>query len=223
VGVTTYCAYPTEAAGREKVGDIVVSYEKVLALSPDAVFSSNRLAGRTNEALIGMGFHVVAVDAESFEEIAREIRRLGDLTGHAGKAEEVAADMMRLVGAVEERVAGKGAPTVFFESATDPIWTAGPDSYPGDLIRRAGGRNILHDLGRPWGTVSWEIVLQRDPEIILIAHTQTENLESRAGWSSLRAVRNGRVHRVPKEEFIYPTPRLVAGLERAASLFHAQD
>ena len=35
VGVTTYCDYPPEATKKEKVGDIRVNYEKVLALRPE--------------------------------------------------------------------------------------------------------------------------------------------------------------------------------------------
>lgn len=221
-GVTTYCAWPPEAERKEKIGDIVVNYEKVLALEPDAVFSS-RLAHPSNLALERMGVRVVRVDAESFEEIADQLRRLGRLTGHAERGEEAARRLRERVRAVEGRVQGKPRPSVFFESSFDPLWTAGPASYAGDAIRRAGGRNVMDDLPRPWAPVSWEVVLARDPDVILIAHGQTADLESRAGWSKLKAVKTGRVHRVPKESFIYPTPRLADGLELCARLFHEKD
>ena len=78
----------------------------------------------------------------------------------------------------------------------------------------------MNDIDRPWAQVSWEVILKRDPDVILIAHEMKDRLKSRAGWSDLKAVKTGRVALVPKEEFVLPTPRLVKGLERAAKLFH---
>ncbi len=220
VGVTNYCIYPPEAKEKEKIGDLVVNYEKIIALNPDVVMSSDRLVRKTNEELTKMGLTVVKTEANSFEEIAEQLRQLGRLTGHESKGEEVARKMMERVRAVEEQVKGKPQPTVFFETTFDPILTAGEDTYTGDAIRRAGGKNIMNDIDRPWAQVSWEVILKRDPDVILIAHEMKDRLKSRAGWSDLKAVKTGRVALVPKEEFVLPTPRLVKGLERAAKLFH---
>jgi iron complex transport system substrate-binding protein len=91
----------------------------------------------------------------------------------------------------------------------------------GDAIRRAGGRNVFeggwHDL------VDWETVMARDPEVILIVHDRKTGYESRAGWHNLRAVKNKRVYFVPKEHFMYPTPRLADGLEEAARIFREKN
>ena len=75
-------------------------------------------------------------------------------------------------------------------------------------------------MREPWGTVAWEVVVAKDPDVILIAHARPAEAERRAGWGGLKAVRTGRVYVVPKEEFVYPTARLALGLERAAKLFH---
>ena len=223
VGVTTYCDYPEEVRTREKVGNIVISFEKVLALEPDVVMSSKSLARNSTEELKRRGFRVITVDPESFEEIAEQLRRLGQLTGHRERGEAEAAKLMQRVRKVEERVKGRERPTVYFESVLDPISTVGPDSYAGDAIRRAGGRNIMHDLGRPWARVSWEVVLARDPDVILIAHDRRDEVERRPGWSELKAVPAGRVHSVPRDIFVRATPRLADALELAAKLLHETD
>ncbi len=220
VGVTTYCEHPPEAKAKEKVGDIVVNVEKVLALRPECVMSVERMTRETNRALEKRGIRVVEIYGESFEEIAAQLRRLGRLTGHPERGEEAARAIEARVRAVEERVKGKPAPSFFFESSFDPLWSVSPRGYAGDAIRRAGGRNVMDDLPGAWGMVSWEVVLKRDPDVIFIAHGQTKDLASRAGWANLKAVRAGRVHVVPKEAFIYPTPRLADGLELAARLLH---
>ncbi|MHC4606614.1 MAG: ABC transporter substrate-binding protein [Planctomycetota bacterium] len=223
VGVTRHCKYPPAAKEKDKVGDLVIDFEKLISLKPDVVFSSDSLARKTNLALRERGIRVVTVDARTFEEIAEQIRRIGRLTGHAEKGEEVAREMMERVRAVEERVTGKARPSVYVEVGYEPLWTAGPNSYAGDAVRRAGGRNIMFDLAKSWAPVSWEVVLARDPDVILIAHAQAENLELRAGWSGLKAVKAGRVHFVPEDAFHFPTPRLVRGLELAAKHFHEEN
>jgi iron complex transport system substrate-binding protein len=220
VGVTNWCTYPPEAASREKIGGLQPDIEKILFLRPDAVFTRSSMTRSTLKGLETYGIRVVAVDAESFEEIAAELRRIGELTGHPEEGERAARDVEGRVRAVEARVKGKPAPAVYLELTSEPIGSAGPDSYTGDLIRRAGGRNILPPLGAPWRAVSWEVVLENDPDVILVAHKQTKGMEDRPGWSGLKAVRTRRVHHVPVEEFNRPTPRLVLGLERAARLIH---
>ena len=223
VGVTDYCVYPPEAAKKEKIGGITINYEKVLALQPDAAFTRSTMTSGTNDDLKRMGIRVVMIDAETLEEIARELKRLGRLTGHAEQGDRAAKDLWDRVRAVEKSVKGKSRATVYIETTSEPIGTAGTDSYTGDAIRRAGGKNIFDDFGHPWGQVSWESVLKADPDVILIVHDKPVSLESRPGWAELKAVRTGRVHKVPKSEFLYPTSRLVLGMERAAKLFHETD
>ncbi len=223
VGVTTYCDFPPEAKQKDKVGDLVLNYERIVALRPDCVMSVDRMAHDSNRALRTMGIRVVEVYGESFEDIAGELRRLGRLTGNEARGEVEARRLLDRVRAVEDRVRGRVQPTFFFESSHDPLWTATSRGYSGDAIRRAGGRNIFDDMPWTWGQISWELVLQRDPDVIFIAHGNTANLASRTGWDRLKAVRTGRVHVVPKEAFIYPTPRLVDGLELAARFLHEKN
>ena len=215
VGVTTYCDHPPEARTRAKIGDIVVDMERLMALQPDLVVTSWSVTRQTTAQIEARGFPVFAVDPTNLEEIARAIRTLGEVTGHEADASAAAAALLERVRSVKS-VPG---PTFYFEHSGDPIGTTGPESYAGDALRRAGGRNIFEG---GWKMIDWEAVVARDPEIILIAHDQRERLKGRAGWAELRAVKAGRVHTVAKEHFVYPTPRLVEGLEEAARIFHAK-
>ncbi|MBI2931453.1 MAG: cobalamin-binding protein [Planctomycetes bacterium] len=220
VGVTTYCAYPPEAQSKEKVGDLTVNVERIVALKPDVVMTAEHMTRDACRALDRFGIRVLDVTAESLEEIAGQLQRLGRLTGHREQGEEAARRLLDRVRVVEEGVRGKPMPTVFVEFSSDPIWSVSSRGYAGDVIRRAGGRNIVEDLAGAWGAVSWEVVLSRDPDVILVAHDRTADVTSRPGWSGLKAVKGGRVHVVPKEAFVYPTARLADGLELAARLLH---
>jgi iron complex transport system substrate-binding protein len=216
VGVTTYCVYPPEATKKPKVGSIALDYEAIAALKPDVVATSVAVAHQTAAELESLGYKVFSVDPHSVAEIASGLRLLGALTGHEAAAERAAS-------AFEARVRAASAPpgpTVYFEHSADPLGTAGPDTYVGDAIRLAGGRNIFEG---GWTLIEWEAVLARDPDVILLCHDRKEGLDRRSGWSNLKAVKGGRVYFVVKEHFLYPTPRLADGVEEAARLLHAKN
>lgn len=216
VGVTTYCVYPPEATRKPKVGSINVDYEALAGLKPDLVATSVAVAHRSALELESQGYRVFSVDPHTVAEIASSLRLLGAVTGHEAEAERAASVFEARVKAATR----PPGPTVYFEHSADPLGTAGPDTYPGDAIRLAGGRNIF-DGG--WRLIGWEAVLAGDPDVILLAHDRKEGLERRSGWSNLKAVRNGRVYFVAKENFLYPTPRLADGMEEAARLLHAKN
>lgn len=216
VGVTTYCVYPPEATKKPKVGSINVDYEALAALQPDVVVTSVAVAHKSAAELEAKGYRVFSVDPHTVAEIAAALRQLGALTGREAAAERVASTF-------EARVRSASAspgPTVYFEHSGDPLGTTGAASYLGDALRLAGGRNIFEG---GWRLIDWESVLARDPEVLLIAHPRTEALERRAGWSTLKAVKHGRVYFVEKDHYLFPTLRLADGLEEAARLLHAKN
>jgi len=215
-GVTTYCDWPPEAKTKPKIGDIVVDYERLATLKPDLVVTSWPLTQKTSAELEGKGYPVFSVDCRTLEDIVSTLRTVGAVTGHEASAEKRAAELDARFKAVSR----EPGPTFYFEHSVEPLGTTGPDTYTGDALRRAGGRNIFEG---GWRLIDWESVMARDPEIILIAHDRTEGLDKRAGWSHLRAVKAKRVYVVTKEHFVYPTPRLADGLEEAARIFHEKN
>ncbi len=215
-GVTTYCDYPPEAKSKPKIGDIVVDYERLAALQPDVVVTSFSTTRKTATDIESKGYPLFSVEPHNFEEIIVSLRKLGALTGREAQGEKVAAALEARVRAV---VAAPG-PTVYIEHSPEPLGTTGPDTYMGDAVRRAGGRNIFDD---GWKLIDWEAVMSRDPEVILIAHDRKTGYEKRAGWANLRAVKNKRVYFVAKENYMYPTPRLADGLEEAARIFREKN
>jgi iron complex transport system substrate-binding protein len=215
-GVTTWCDYPPEAKAKPKIGDIVVDYEQLATLRPDVVVTYWAQTKKTSADIESKGIPLFSVEPHSFEEIIRSLRMLGTMTGHEAEGERAAAELERRVNAV----AAEPGPTVYFEHSPEPMGTTGPDTYIGDALRRAGARNIFEG---GWHLIDWEAVMKRDPEVILITHDRREGLERRAGWSNLRAVKNKRVYFVAKEHFLYPTPRLVKGLEEVAGILREKN
>src|SRR5204862_5450767 len=102
-----------------------------------------------------------------------------------------------------------------------------PNGFYGQLIDVAGGANIFGDLPSDVGQVGAEIIVARDPEVIILTdadlpfNPQTpEMVAARPGWATVSAVQNDAVHPVSGALFSSPGPRLIAGLEALATILH---
>jgi iron complex transport system substrate-binding protein len=118
-------------------------------------------------------------------------------------------------------------PRVFYQVWDRPLMTAGPESFVGELIETAGGRNVFADVGSLYPRVSPEAVIRRDPDVILAPDhhgepVSAEMLAARPGWEAIRAVRRRRVHTIDGDLVSRPGPRLVQGLEIIARLLHPE-
>ena len=101
--------------------------------------------------------------------VYQDFYNLGRIFQVEDKAEEIVSAMKAQIAAVEEAVAGQEATPVFvFDMAQEEgAYTCG-NNFTSKLIEHAGGTNIFRDLDTTWATVSWETVVERAPEVIVI-------------------------------------------------------
>jgi ABC-type Fe3+-hydroxamate transport system substrate-binding protein len=195
VGVSKFSDDVPNSASLPIVGDFTsVDTERIIALHPDLV------AGLPSQAnlvapLQRAGIHVVLIPDDTFEDIFRDLRTLGNLTGHGAQAQAEIARLQRetarLTAAVPHRAY---RPSVFVAIGSGPIWTVGPASYIGHLIELAGGVDAARDLHAPWAQYSEEALVRAQPDAIVAGHeTDLRGVTSREPWRSLHAVREGHV------------------------------
>jgi iron complex transport system substrate-binding protein len=70
-----------------------------------------------------------------------------------------------------------------------------------------------------------EAVLQDDPEVLVFPVGETEGIsdsEQQAWrqWSTITAVKRGRLHQIPADLLNRPGPRIARGLELLADILH---
>lgn len=99
------------------------------------------------------------------EDVYADITNLGEIFG----VQDAAADLVAELKAENEAVAGApGAPAVFdYAGGKDKPATAGSAALIDDLITRAGGTNIFPEV-TSYKQVSWEEVVRRDPDVIVV-------------------------------------------------------
>lgn len=163
------------------------------------------LAGKgiTTYALTESCAHVNGKTRVDVTDVHADLRALGAVFDVRDRAEELIAQQERVLAQVATTVAGKRTVEVFvYDSGEDTPFTAPGLAMPTDLIRRAGGRNVFEDLPKTWTTVSWEQVVQRAPEcIVIVDYGDVTAAQKRAflerRFPELPAVKNGCIGVLP--------------------------
>jgi iron complex transport system substrate-binding protein len=201
------------ARGVPAVADVAtVNAERIVALHPDVVIgipSQRRLTEPLRRAGIATRFY----RDDTYGDIFTDIRALGDLSGHASRANALVLSLQRETARLRATERFKRVPRVFVALGAGPIWTVGPSSYIATLIRYAGGENAAQ-IRDAYGTYSAETLLRAQPDAIVSdPDIHIASWLGREPWRSLRAVRAGRVYVIPHPgTLMRPGPRYNEGL-----------
>jgi len=225
IGVTTYCDYPEAASQKPKVGDFLnPSIERIIALEPDCILATGPTQARTIDRLEKLGLTVVQLNPESITGVLRCIRVIGHIVGRDSAAAALTGELWgsvtglyRLTSQIENRK------RVFVEIDTNPLVSAGPGSFPGELITLAGGDNII-ESGSAYPVVNPEEVIRGDPEVMIIASPAVSLKEARErlGWQQVSAVRSESIRRVDPSRISRPGPRAVRGAAELYELIYPE-
>jgi iron complex transport system substrate-binding protein len=166
LAVTTYCKRPREAALKEKIGSpLRPDIEKLVSLQPDLVLGSRE--GNPPwimERLRRLGLRVIYFDRpHHLEGLLGNFQRLAHLVGAAGQGEELVA-RVRAALSREERVTRY---KVLWEVEAEPLMAASTASFASDIIRLAGGTNII-DTELPYPRINREEVVLKAPDVIVL-------------------------------------------------------
>lgn len=200
--------------------------EPVLAERPDLVIAAPWNRGGFLELLGKSKIEAVILEpVVTFEDIRREVLRVGRATGAEGRAREVVARLDRRLDAIERRVGDvKERPRVLSFSH---MIVAGRGTTVDTLISRAGGRNAAREAGLEGHVkVSMEQLLSLDPDVLLLgfdpAGSRERLFEAYPHLSALRAVQQDRVIVLPPRQLTTVTPHLVKGVESLARTLHPE-
>lgn len=172
---------------------------------------------------------IVSLEPNCLEDVWKDIRRVGDSFEAADRAESLMASLKARMNSIAERAALiDSRPSVAVIEWVDPLMSGG--NWMPELVEMAGGRNLFGEAGKhsPWMT--WEELVEKDPDIILVTpcgYDIARSLEdmpllsSKREWPGLKAVKSRRVFVADGNQYFNrPGPRLVESLEILAELLH---
>lgn len=225
VGDTTYCDYPAEAKGIEKVGDTLhPSLERIIALSPQLVLVSTASQLEVfTEQLKAHNIEVFVTDPKDLEGVFRSVTQIGDIVGKTSEAKSLVDKLRERAANVESAVRPLPRVRLFYQLSAEPLYTAGHDSFVTDLINRAGGESVTASVPGAWPKYSAESALAAKPDAIILPTGGSMGEGNSMVAEALRnspAAQRGRVYKINDDHLVRPGPRAVDGLEEMAKALH---
>jgi iron complex transport system substrate-binding protein len=174
------------------------------------------------------GTKVYMNKATTLEKIYQEITDLGKIFGIEDKAAAFIADQKARIDAVEKKVAGQEPLKVLvYDFGGEGVFTCSGTNFETVLIEKAGGKNIFDDINeKEWFTASYEEIIKRNPDVIVIHDYDVSSLEEKIksikndpGLSKLDCVKNERFIPIALES-VFPGDRMAYSVELLAKGFH---
>jgi iron complex transport system substrate-binding protein len=200
------CARPE--VGRLTGRGNTANLEAVLALKPDLILD----VGSTSPTFVSLAARVqeqtgipYALLDGRFAAIAPTYRKLGELTHRESEAEALARyadDTMATIKARVDKIPAAARPRVYYARGPRGLETGLRDSINVETIEFLGARNVAAERTGGLAIVSVEQVLLWNPDVIITIDADfAASVRSDPLWTSVAAVRAGRVHLSPKLPF----------------------
>ncbi|MFB4163131.1 cobalamin-binding protein [Alteribacillus sp. JSM 102045] len=230
VGVDNYSDWPPSVNNLPRLGpDLSIDMDKVEELTPDLVLASLSVPGmeKNVEKLKEKNLPYIVSEPNSLDDVRRDLLIIGEAAETYKKAQTVVNRMDQILDDYERKAAGCHPVRLYWEWWPKPVFSPGGGNWLSTISRLAGGRNILEDRDEASCQVSWEEIKNLEPDHICLAWVgvQTEKvrpeiLQKREGWTSMKALKDGKVHVLEEPLYCRPSPRLLAGLQKLAYLLH---
>jgi iron complex transport system substrate-binding protein len=212
-----------EAALREAAPDLILTQELCEVCAP----SGNEISETLK--LLPSRPDILWLTPRTIEQIFDNLTQLAAATGReTAAADLIAASRDRLEHVRRVAALADSRPRVFCMEWIDPLFCSG--HWVPEMVEIAGGIDTLGRSGTDSVRIQWQDVLNWAPEVLIVAPCgfnleqtirHAARLHEFPGWSTIPAVRNGRVYAVDANAyFARPGPRVVDGCELLAHLIH---
>jgi iron complex transport system substrate-binding protein len=174
---------------------------------------------------------IVAVEPNGLEDIWLGIRQIAAALDVATAGEELVRVSQERLAAIQRRLHDlkrASRPTVACIEWIDPLMSAG--NWVPELVEIAGGTNLFGEAGKHSPCMTWDELVARGPEVIVVmpcgwdiprSRSEMPALSCRPEWPGLRAVQSGRVILTDGNQYFNrPGPRVVESAEILAEIFH---
>lgn len=218
VAATEYSDYPEAAKKLPRVGGYSrLDLEAVVAQKPDLIIAWESGNAKASVAkLKALGIPLFITQPNSIEDVASNLERFGELSGHVAEARTAATRIRARLAVLRQTYSQRAPVRVFYQVWQKPLTTISSKQIISDVIRLCGGENVFADLAPISPQVSVEGVLAANPEAITVGgmgSSHPEWLEPWKQWPSITAVQRGNLFFIDPVLIQRHTPRLLEGAE----------
>lgn len=229
-------ALPEYKDDYEKIPELTygsATREAVLTSGADFIYGIDWEFGSEGldvDELESYGINVYMNKATSMDEIYQEIRDIGKIFDIEDRAEAFVEEQKARIASVQEKMADhEPVDVLVYDSGGNGVFTAGGTNFETLLIELAGGQNVFNDItDKQWTTVSYEEVLARQPDVILIHDYDAPSIEQKIkdikndpALSQLESVKNEKFVVISLES-VLPGNRMAYAVETLARGFYPE-
>jgi len=226
VGRSDYDDYPAQISKVATLGQLTnPSIEKIVELKPDVVIASTHFGKDIVKKLEDLNIKIIVLyGQDNFDGVYNTITKVGEVLNANEKAKTLVQDMKKKVENIVAKVKTAQKPSVYyvvgFGKAGD--YTAGKDTFIGNMLEMAGGNNAAKDV------VGWkysiEKLVEKNPDILICSkdYGSKKGIEATTGYKDLKAVKGRKLLEMDQNIVDRQGPRLADGLEALAKLIHPE-
>lgn len=164
------------------------------------------------ESCIAMGVR----PSTTLDSTYQDILNLGLIFGVEDRAQAIVDEMRANIETVQESIGetDNSLRGFYYGGGADTAFTAGKYAMASKMMSAVGAENIFADVEDDWiPTAGWEIVIERDPQFIMIDDTPWESAEQRI--ATLRSLPQlASITAIREERFIvFPWTYILPGVD----------
>lgn len=174
--------------------------EIISSLNPSVVVSVDSLSADLKEQFENLKIQSEFMSLSSYSGLKESIEKMGERFNKVEDANELIASLEEKEAEVAKRIEGKTKKSVLIIfGASGNFMAATENTYIGDLVKHAGGENILAGTEGGFLPIDMEYLADKNPEYILfMAHANPEEsleafkkeFETNKAWQNFDAVVN---------------------------------
>ncbi|MBC6428070.1 MAG: cobalamin-binding protein [Cellvibrionales bacterium] len=219
VGAVSYSDYPPAARQIPRVGSYhKLNHEAILALRPTLVLGWDSGNGTDRlDHLRSLGLPVFSHEPRTLEDVGASLARIGALVGREKQGQTQARRFAERLAALRTRYRGRKPLRLYYQLWHAPQMSVSDRHLIADLIRLCGGVNIFAAAPGLTPKVSIELIIRRDPQVIIttgMAAARPEWLARWQRWPNLSAVRHGQLYAIHPDLLHRHSPRILDGAEQ---------
>jgi iron complex transport system substrate-binding protein len=251
VGISEECAWPPEVKSKPRVtaakidsanlssaeierivqgsiGDghslYTVDAELIDELRPDVLITQDlctvcAVSSGDLASACPVGAEIISLDPGTLGEVAETVMLLGERLGARDAARRIVDEMRRKVESVRAATARLPRKRIFVAEWIDPPYCAG--HWVPEMVEAAGGEDVMGVHAKPSFATTWDAVMKREPELVVIAPCGFLAKEAAERAADLRLP--CRVVAVDADSyFSRPAPRLADGVLQLGHLLHPE-
>ncbi len=171
---------------------------------------------------------VMQKNKPTMDDMFVDLLNLGRIFRVEDRAQALVAGYRKQLGEIQAKIGHIDRPTRVFvyDSGEEKPFTSGRYGIPTAMIEAAGGVNVMDDVDKSWTEVSWEPVIEKNPEVIVIvdygqvtAAQKIAFLKGNPAFKNIDAVKNDRFVVLPYVEAT-PGPRNIEAIAALAKALH---